>query len=476
MTRRRWFQLELSISLSLAAVLMVIAVLPARSAVPHLGYGANVAFVGTDSVKLQQMQFNWIKIFDVPATALPQSILLRVDVTHTTTIPQLLSDIDNKLNFLNVNHLTVQAWEIGNEPNIDASYGWGATPDPIAYKSLLCAAYTHLKAAVPDAIVVSAGLAPTGRVTTVPPNPDGNNGQAQDERKYLQQMLAAPGGVCLDVVGYHPYGYSANYDTPPDTGSIADPPTYCENGFCFRGAEKLYEVMQANGVGDKKMWATEFGWLTQPSDPNCLNDPSWSGRQWQIVSDSVQTSNLVGAFQYADANWPWMGAMFVFNLDFNQLGDLGACDQMRSYDIAGKPAQQALTDMAKNQASIEGKLKTDVTQISWLIGVSDQPITLPASIGLSNWGWNPAAYTATASSAANVVPSFLNSVGVLSATAQQPLNLTITSTARITGTYTGLVTVNWSADGVSNPTPRKVNLELRVVDQVYRTYLPGIMR
>jgi len=476
MIRPRWFSSVLSLGLALAALVLVVAALPAQSAVPHLGYGFNVGLVGTDSVKLQQMQFNWIKIFDVPGTALPQSILLRVDVTHTTTISQLLDDLDMKLDYLSANHLTVQAWEIGNEPNIDASYGWGAAPDPVAYKSLLCAAYVHLKAVVPDAIVVSAGLAPTGRISTVPPYPVGNDGQAQDERKYLQQMLAAPGGICLDAVGYHPYGYSANYDTPPDTGALADPSTYCENSFCFRGAEKMYEVMQENGIGDKKMWATEFGWLTQPADSNCLNDSSWYGRQWQIVSDSLQATNLVGAFQYADAHWPWMGAMFVFNLDFSQLGNLSACDQMRSYDIEGKPAQSALTDMVKNSASIQGKLKADITQMTLLIGITEQPITLSVSFGLSNWGWNSAYYTATANAGANVVPVFLNPTGMLSATAQQPLNLLITSTARVSGTYTGVVTVNWSASGVSNPTTRKVNVELRVVDQLYRTYLPLVMR
>ncbi len=476
MKRRRFFRLMLTVSLTVLLLIVILGVWIAQSAVPHLGYGFNVGDVGTDAITLTQMQFNWIKIFDVPGTTLPQSILLRVDVTNTTTISQLLNDLDNKLSYLNTNNLAVQAWEIGNEPNIDASYGWGAAPDPIAYENMLCAAYNHIKAAQPDAIVVSAGLAPTGRVATVSPYPDGNDGSKQDERKYLQQMLAAGGSACLDVVGYHPYGYSANYDTPPDTGSLADPTTDCENGFCFRGAEKLYEVMQANGIGDKKMWATEFGWLTAPSDPNCLNDPSWAGRQWQIVSDTVQASNLVGAYQYADANWPWMGAMFVFNLDFNQISGLGACDQMRSYDVTGKPAQTALENMSKNYASIQGKLKTDVTQLTFLIGVGEQPITLPASIGLSNWGWNPAYYTATAKLSADVVPSLLNSTGVLSATAQQPLNLAITSTARASGLYTGLVTVNWSAAGVANPTARKVNVELQIVDQVYRTYLPAILR
>ena len=43
-------------------------------------------------------------------------------------------------------------------------------------------------------------------------------------------------------------------------------PRNCDQGFCFRGAEKIYEIMQQQGLGDKKVWATEFGWITQPPD------------------------------------------------------------------------------------------------------------------------------------------------------------------------------------------------------------------
>ena len=168
--------------------------------------------------------------------------------------------------------------------------------------------------------------------------------------------------------------------------------------------------------------------------------------------------------------------MFVFNLDFNQLPSLGACDQMRSYDVRDKPAQTALTDMPKNAASIEGKLKTDLAQFVLMIGVSEQPITLPVSIGLSNWGWNPAYYTATVNGGMNVVPVILNPTGALSGTAQQPLTLEITSTARTTGTYAGRVTVNWAAAGVASPTARKVDLQLIVVDQIHFVYLPLVTR
>jgi hypothetical protein len=166
--------------------------------------------------------------------------------------------------------------------------------------------------------------------------------------------------------------------------------------------------------------------------------------------------------------------MFVFNLDFNQLPGLGTCDQMRSYDVRNKPAQDALQNISKNTASIQGKLKNDVNSISLMIGESEQPLTLPASIGLSNWGWNLAYYTATAKTNANVVPILLNPTGSLSATAQQLVNLAITSTTRASGIYTGSVTVHWSASGVSNPPDRKVSIELQVVPQIYRTYLPLI--
>ncbi len=69
-----------------------------------------------------------------------------------------------------------------------------------------------------------------------------------------------------------------------------------------------------------------------------------------------------------------------------------------------------------------------------------------------------------------------NGTGTLSGTGQLPLNFTITSTARAVGVYTGQVTVNWTAYQVSNPTPRVVGVELRVVTDIHRTYLPLITR
>jgi hypothetical protein len=102
--------------------------------------------------------------------------------------------------------------------------------------------------------------------------------------------------------------------------------------------------------------------------------------------------------------------------------------------------------------------------------VDEQPVTLSASVDLVNWGWSPVVYTATVDAAASLVPTIISPTGSLSATEVSYLNLTTPAFTRTLGTYTGTLTVNWS--GVSAGNPRKIVLEVDVVPQVYRTYLP----
>jgi hypothetical protein len=460
--RRHWVKLVLSMGFSVTTVLLALAALPARSVVPHLGYGFNVA--EWDVGRLQALGFNWIKVFDVPTSPLPVSVLVRVEVTAQTSINALLADLDAKLAYKD----NVQAWEIGNEVNIrgNADYGWNGSPDVAAYKARLCAAYNKIKSESPRAIVVSAGLAPVGRLT---------NADQIDERQFIQQLLDTGGGACLDVVGFHPYGYSADYGAAPDVSS-ADPTQNCVQGFCFRGAEKIYEILQAHGAGDKKIWATEFGWITQPPG-DCLTDGSWEGRTWQIVSAEKQASNLAGAYQYADAHWPWMGAMFVFNLNFDAAPwYTNECEQMLWYSVReGSPAEAALTSLVKNPANIPGRLRTSVTSVKWLVGVSEQPVTLNASVDLANWGWGSLIYTATVDSAASLVPTIISPTGSLSATAERYLNLTLPAFTGTLGTYTGTLTLNWLAAGAGN-NPRKIALEVVVVPEIHYAYLPAITK
>ena len=55
----------------------------------------------------------------------------------------------------------VDAYQVWNEPNLAREWG-GYPPEPAGYVALLQACYVGVKTADPDALVVSAGLAPTG--------------------------------------------------------------------------------------------------------------------------------------------------------------------------------------------------------------------------------------------------------------------------------------------------------------------------
>jgi len=474
MARRRWFPLMVSISLALAILLSVVGAFPARSAAPHLAYGVNLY---SDVQTMLDVGFDWLKGFpgsNLSGYPAQVNILFRFsakasDLSNVAAFAQDIYDtaLDNKD--------YIEAYEIGNEVNLNnPDYGWGAPPNAADYKTLLCAAYTQIKLADPTAIVVSAGLAPTGRVPDTWNGHPGHNGAFQDDREFLKELLAAGGGACLDAVGYHPYGFSADYDAAPDVAST-DPARNCDQGFCFRGVEKIYEIMQQAGLGDKKVWATEFGWLTHPPD-ECLGDPSWGGRAWQVVSDEKQAYNLAGAYQYADAHWPWLGGLFIFNLDFNENPALPTCEQMRYYSIAGKPAEGALKAMPKNKANLTGQMQTSAKALMVMIDVDEQPITWTPAIALYNAGWQSLAYTVTIDSSASVVPELSGATtGTLSGTQESPLQLSVSGFSRTVGIYTGTLAIDWYAAGAGNK-PRSVPLTMIVVTDVLRAYLPLIMR
>jgi hypothetical protein len=228
----------------------------------------------------------------------------------------------------------VVAYELWNEPNL--SYEWGnQAPNPEAYARLLQAAYPRIRSADPNALVISAGLASTGG--------DGGT-SALNDLDFLQRMYAAGARGSFDVLGSHPYGF-ANSPDARNANNVTD----------FRRAADQYQVMVANGDAGKAVWATEFGWLLDPTyygHPEYLNDPLWAGRQWQRVDPQVQATYLVAAYQYAITNWPWMGLMFVSNLDFSIVPYYPPAEPLRWYaimneDRSPRPAYDALQKMAK---------------------------------------------------------------------------------------------------------------------------------
>ncbi|WP_420631935.1 hypothetical protein [Candidatus Leptofilum sp.] len=469
---RRLFVFALSF---LLPILLLHNLRQAEATVPLFAYGANVA--EWDITKLEDMGFNWIKVFNGPGSRLPLKVLLRVEANASH-----LNDVNgfgNSVQTLAESQKGfVDAYEIGNEPNLDASYGWGVSPNATDYARLLCEAYGRIKAADPEAVVVSAGLAPTGRVPETWNGHAGHNGLFQDERIFMQEMLdamqALNSGPCFDVFGYHPYGYSADFDAAPDVAS-ADPTQNCANGFCFRGVEKIYGILQANGLGDRQIFATEFGWIVEPP-ADCLSSPSWSGRAWQIVSEQKQADNLVGAYEYATTHYPWMGGMFIFNLNFNVAPWItDPCEQMRYYAMVNRPAEAALAAMPKVAGAGVGELIVVPGAVTAVYTPTQQPITETVSVTLQNVGTAPLAYTMTLQTTLPLTLT-LNAplTGSLDVGMETAVPLHLSLDGQPIGSYPGTLQIETYSNGVASS--HSVPVTVYLWDEVHRTFVPLAVR
>jgi hypothetical protein len=231
----------------------------------------------------------------------------------------------------------VAAYVIWNEPNLAAEWG-GQAPDPAGYVELLCAAQATIRTADPEALVVSAGLAPTNHADV----------SAIDDRFYLQAMYDAGAAPCFDVLAVHPYGFAYPPDDPYGT----------HDDLNFARLADLRAIMIQNRDGDKPVWATELGWTT---------DPVGAERQWLRVSEEEQSQYLVGAVQQASREWPWLERIAVWNAS----SGLPAGDERRGYSILAddgtpKPAYGALAEILKERKSEETAKKDDDVQVEIL--------------------------------------------------------------------------------------------------------------
>lgn len=333
---------------------------------PEFGYGANVAdldnvprlremgfqwmkgFVGWDGIEPKFWYYDWTNLSKATVAARDNGIglLLRVDRTPDWARPSN----DNPLAPPDPEYLSawsdfignlarrgkgyVAAYEIWNEPNLAVEWG-GNRPDPEYYVEMLRIAYQQIKAADPNALVVSAGLAPT----------QGDGGtEAMDNLVYLRQMYELGAGAYFDVLGSHPYGFAS----PPD----ADPRLDAS----FRSAELERQLMVEFGDSDKQVWATEAGWLLDPATVDlgaCRDKPGVRAALWAAMDSQTAARYTTDAFSYAYKNWPWMDAIFLFNLDFSLAPWYSdPCEPMTFYSLLGpdgvpRPGFNALQDMPK---------------------------------------------------------------------------------------------------------------------------------
>ncbi|HET8630798.1 MAG TPA: cellulase family glycosylhydrolase [Thermomicrobiales bacterium] len=248
----------------------------------------------------------------------------------------------------------VQAWEIWNEENLAGEVGGKVQIAP--YFDTLKAAYGAVKAADPTAFVLFGGLTPTGV---------NDPSVAVDDTVYLREFYQYQNGAgraYFDALAAHP-GSAAN---PPDTkypenpGSgecpqIAIDRNNAKPGTCWRDAPDFYfrrvederAVMAQAGDADKQIWLTEFGW------DSCQGLPAPKGYEYCLLtSEQQQAQYLTQAFQIAKTQWPWMGVMFIWNLNYAATPYIKTDDEKYGWsllvtDWRERPAYQAMKALPK---------------------------------------------------------------------------------------------------------------------------------
>ncbi len=167
-------------------------------------------------------------------------------------------------------------YQIWDEPNIAPRWG-NRWVDPVGYARLLQAAASAIRAADPDAVILTGALAPTA-----------DRGHAAvDEVYFLERLYAAGGASAFDVLAIQPFGFGHPPEDLPSRRAVLN----------FRRAQWIRRAMLAAGDADTPVWAVRYGWSRQPNPV------------WRAVSPEEQVAFTARAVALARAEWPWMAAM-----------------------------------------------------------------------------------------------------------------------------------------------------------------------
>jgi hypothetical protein len=174
----------------------------------------------------------------------------------------------------------IKFYQLWNEPNIYPEWG-EQDVNAQDYTRLLKIGYEAAKAADPEAVIISAGLAQT--LETGPRN--------VSDLIFLQQLYDAGAKDYFDILAVMNYGL---FTGPGD--HRADP-----SRTNFSRPVLIREIMVKNGDANKPMWAMEIGWNALPE--------SFPDAPYGRVTEEQQARYAAQAYERAQAEWPWMGVM-----------------------------------------------------------------------------------------------------------------------------------------------------------------------
>ncbi len=185
----------------------------------------------------------------------------------------------------------ISAYQVWNEPNLDREWGH-QPPNAAGYVGLLKVCSEAIHAADPQAIVISAGLSPTGTWTA----------SVTPDDTFFQQMYDAGFQQYADVAGVNAPGYNFPPETSPDEAEAQGGHRFAT----FRRVEDMRQIMVKNGDAARQMAILEMGWT---------QDHIHKEYSWFAVTEEQQADYFVRAYQYAADHWrPWMGLMSAIYL------------------------------------------------------------------------------------------------------------------------------------------------------------------
>ncbi len=217
----------------------------------------------------------------------------------------------------------INFYQVWDEPNIAPH--WGARfVDPAAYAGLLREGYVQIRAADPNAVVLTASLAPTLET----------GGANLSDLAFLEQLLAAGAGGWFDAVAIAPYGF----DQAPDARPSADRLNY-------RRAELLHDVLARRGLTAMPMWATAAGWYAPPA--------GWNGppAPWPAVTEEQQGAYAAQALDLA-RSWPWLHGWLWAGEQPAQADDVRWGFALHRPDGSERPLTAALAQAATARSDV----------------------------------------------------------------------------------------------------------------------------